>query len=84
MESLVQLCNSGVPGWLSWLSIDFGSGRDLTGHEFEPHIRLCTDRSEPGACFRVYVYSIYLEVRQVTFLLLLVSSVITEYQRVFS
>ena len=31
----------GTPGWLSWLSVltpDFGSGRDLTVREFEPHV----------------------------------------------
>ena len=37
-------------GSLSWTS-DFGSGHDLTVHEFEPGIRLCADSSEPGACF---------------------------------
>ena len=37
-------------GSLSWAS-DFGSGHDLTVHEFEPGIRLCADSSEPGACF---------------------------------
>ena len=26
---------------------DFGSGRDLTVHEFKPHIGLCADSSEP-------------------------------------
>ena len=30
---------------------DFGSGRDLTVHEFEPCVGLCADSSEPGACF---------------------------------
>ena len=29
---------------------DFGSGHDLTVREFEPHIGLCADSSEPGAC----------------------------------
>ena len=31
-----------MPGWLSWLSIrlDFGSGHDLTVHEFEPCVGL--------------------------------------------
>ena len=28
-----------------------GSGHDLTVHEFEPHVGLCADSSEPGACF---------------------------------
>ena len=30
---------------------DFGSGHDLTVPEFEPHVGLCADTSEPGACF---------------------------------
>ena len=41
----------GAPGWLSQLSSDFGSGHDLTVREFEPHVRLYADNSEPGACF---------------------------------
>ena len=27
--------------------LDFGSGRDLTVREFEPHTGLCADRTEP-------------------------------------
>ena len=30
---------------------DFGSGHDLIVCEFELCVRLCTDSSEPGACF---------------------------------
>ena len=30
------------------LSLDFGSGHDLTAREFEPHIGLCTDSTEPA------------------------------------
>ena len=37
----------GSVGWAS----NFGSGHDLTAHEFEPRVRLCADGSEPGACF---------------------------------
>ena len=37
------------PRWLSWL--DFCPGRDLMAREYEPHIRLCADNLEPGACF---------------------------------
>ena len=33
-----------------WVS-DFSSGPDLTVREFEPHVGLCADSSEPGACF---------------------------------
>ena len=29
----------------------FRSGHDLSGREFEPHVGLCADSSEPGACF---------------------------------
>ena len=46
---LVVFCNlhnmpfkkfKGTPGWLSQLSIHFGSGHDLKVRDFEPHIRL--------------------------------------------
>ena len=30
---------------------DSGSGHDLTAHEFEPRVGLCTDSLEPGDCF---------------------------------
>ena len=40
---------SGVPGWVSWLSIQLY--HNLMVHEFEPHIGLCADSSDPGACF---------------------------------
>ena len=33
------------------LTLDRGSGPDLTVRGIEPRIRLCTDNSEPGACF---------------------------------
>ena len=29
---------------------NLGSGHDRVVHEFEPHIGLCADSSEPGAC----------------------------------
>ena len=35
----------GSVGWAS----DFGSGHNLTDHEFKPCVRLCADSSEPGA-----------------------------------
>ena len=38
----------GSVGWAS----DSGSGHDLTVREFEPHVVLCADGSEPGACFQ--------------------------------
>ena len=37
-------------GSVSWAS-DFSSGHDVTVCGFKPHIRLCADSSEPGACF---------------------------------
>ena len=40
-------CLGGSVGWVS----HFGSGHDLTVRGFEPHIGLCADSSEPGACF---------------------------------
>ena len=53
LQSLyLQNGGGGAPGWLSWLSTDFGSGHDLAVREFKPRIGLCADSSEPGACFR--------------------------------
>ena len=46
----------GAPGQLSWLRVQFISGHDLTIREFELHIRLCADNSEPEACFRFCVF----------------------------
>ena len=59
-----------MPGRLSRLSIwlqpkswshgpwvwDFASGHDLMVCGFEPHIELCADSSEPGACFCFCVF----------------------------
>ena len=50
------LCHKGTdpraPGWLSWLSVHptpgFGSGHDLEVCEFEPHIGLCANSTEPA------------------------------------
>ena len=33
------------------LTLDCGSGRDLTVHGFEPRVRLCANSSEPGIGF---------------------------------
>ena len=44
-------CGPGPPGWFSWLSgltLDFGSGHDLTVREFEPLIGLCAHGAEPA------------------------------------
>ena len=30
---------------------NFSSGHDLTACEFKPHVGLCADSPEPGACF---------------------------------
>ena len=51
---LNRIIEGHLGGSVSWTS-DFGSGHDLTVHGFEPHIGLCADRSEPGACFGFYV-----------------------------
>ena len=32
----------------AWVALDFGSGRDLTVLEIEPHIWLCADIAEPA------------------------------------
>ena len=43
--------------WGAWVAqsverlSNFGSGHDLTVHEFEPCMGLCADSSEPGAYF---------------------------------
>ena len=37
----------GSVGWAS----DFDSGHNLIVHGFEPHIGLCADSLQPGACF---------------------------------
>ena len=37
--------SSGAPG----LASDFGSAHDLMVHEFEPHVLLCADSSDPEA-----------------------------------
>ena len=42
---------TGVPGWLGWLSVDFGLGHDLVVCGLESHVGLCADSSEPGASF---------------------------------
>ena len=34
---------------VKWLTLDFGSGHDLTVHEFESHIGLCSDSVEPAS-----------------------------------
>ena len=36
--------------WVKCLTLGFSPGCDLTVCGFEPHIGLCTDSSEPGAC----------------------------------
>ena len=30
------------------LTLDFGSGHDITVREFEPHMRLCADGADPA------------------------------------
>ena len=37
-------------GPIGWAS-NLGLGHDFVLHEFEPHVRLCADSSEPGVCF---------------------------------
>ena len=38
------------------LTLDFGSGHDLTAHEFRLHVGLRADSSELGACFGFCVF----------------------------
>ena len=44
--------------WMAQLvkASDFGSGHDLIVLEFESHIGLCADGSEPRACFGFCVF----------------------------
>ena len=37
-----------VPGWLSGLSPDFGSGHDLRVRGFEARVGLCADSADPA------------------------------------
>ena len=37
------------------LASNFSSGHDLAVREFEPHVGLCADSSEPEACFGFWV-----------------------------
>ena len=34
--------------WVKHLTLDFGSGHDLTVYEFESHVGLCADGAEPA------------------------------------
>ena len=52
---LYKECGTGAPGWRSRLSVRLQPGHDLAVREFEPHVRLWADGSEPGACFRFCV-----------------------------
>ena len=47
--------NKGHVGGSVGEASDFGSGRDLAVHGFEPRVGLCADSSEPGACFGFWV-----------------------------
>ena len=48
-------------GSVSYMS-DFGSGYDLTIHEFKPLIRLCADSSEPRALLQILCLHSFLPV----------------------
>ena len=50
----IKIKKGRLGGSVGWAS-DFNSGRDLAVREFEPHVGLWADGSEPGACFRFYV-----------------------------
>ena len=40
---------AGVPQLVKRPTLGFSSGHDLTACEFEPHIGLCTDSTEPAS-----------------------------------
>ena len=44
----------GRPGGSASSASNFGSGHDLTVREFKPHVGLCADSSESGACFGIH------------------------------
>ena len=50
MTRLLEMANWGI--WVAQLvkhlTLDLGSGHDLTAHEFEPHIGLCDGSTEPA------------------------------------
>ena len=39
---------------------DFGSGHDLTAHEFEPRVGLCADSSETGVPPPLFFLSLFI------------------------
>ena len=51
ISSGFQCTVKGCPGGSVARTSDVGSGHDLTAHEFEPRVGLCTDSLEPGDCF---------------------------------
>ena len=51
LVNVPQLALTGRLGGSVGGASDFRSGRDLAVREFEPHVGLCADGSEPGACF---------------------------------
>ena len=53
--SLKKLKSTGHLGGSVGRASNFSSGHELVVREFEPHIWLCADRSEPGTCFRFCV-----------------------------
>ena len=43
--------------WVAQLvNPNFSSGHDFTAYGFKPHMGLCADNSEPGACFGFFVF----------------------------
>ena len=47
----LEITALGAPGWRSRLSVRLQPGHDLAVREFEPHVGLGADGSEPGARF---------------------------------
>ena len=45
LKTSLEGCLGGLV--LKLLTLDFGSGQDLTVHEIEPYVALCTDSTEP-------------------------------------
>ena len=53
----VVLCGEGLDGQVVLWSLSGSSAQVMISlvHELEPHVGLCADTSEPGACFVVCV-----------------------------
>ena len=54
--SVIQKQTEGCLGGSAQLNVRLDSRHDLVAYEFEPHVRLCADSAEPGACFGLCIF----------------------------